>query len=111
MVALVSLADAKQHLRVDHDADDPNIQRKIEQATAIALTFIKRSIGTPDPEDPSIVDWDETTVPDDVAAGIELILSDLYDNRIAGDATQLAGAYLPPHVLALLLPWRSPTLA
>jgi uncharacterized phage protein (predicted DNA packaging) len=111
MVALVSLDNAKRHLRVDNNDSDEDITRKIGQASAIALTYIKRSIGTPDPEDDSIVDWTDETVPDDIAAAIELILSELYDDRIAGDATQTAGAYLPPAVLALLMPYRTPTLA
>lgn len=111
MVALLTLDVAKQHLRVDHTDDDADITRKIEQASAIALTFMKRTIGTPDPEDPSIVDWTPETLPADIASGVERILSQLYDDRAGGTAVQTPGAYLPVEAMAMLLPYRTPSLA
>jgi hypothetical protein len=113
MVALLTLDVAKSHLRVDHTDDDADITRKIAQASAIALVYIKKTVGTIDPEDPSIVDWTDVTVPDDVAAAIELILSKLYDDRAGGehDNPNVAMGYLTPEVTALLHRWRDPALA
>jgi uncharacterized phage protein (predicted DNA packaging) len=115
MTALLTLAVAKRHLRVDHDDDDEDIQDKIEQASAIVLNYIKRTIGTVDPDepDPGIVDWDDTTVPKDIKAGVQMMLEDLYDNRMAGssDNPNIAMGYLPPRVTAILHRWRDPTMA
>jgi hypothetical protein len=77
MVALLTLDAAKQHLRVTVDDDDGLITRQVEQASAICLNYIKKTIGTPDPDDPSIVDWTDATVPDDIAAAVAMMLGAL----------------------------------
>lgn len=113
MVALLTLDAAKQHLRVDHTDDDADIQRKINQASAIILNYIKKTVGPLDPENPSIVDWTADSVPDDIAAAIEIRLSKLYDDRNAGreDNPNIAMGYLTPAETALLHRWRDPAVA
>lgn len=113
MAGLINLDVAKQHLRVDHTDDDTDIQRKIDQASAIVLDYIKKTIGAPDPDDPSIVDWTPDTVPGPVAAAIELMLSKLYDDRNAGQENdeRVALGYLTPAITALLHRFRDPALA
>jgi uncharacterized phage protein (predicted DNA packaging) len=111
-MALLTLDVAKKHLRVDHADDDADITRKIDQASAIVLDYIKKTIGTPDPEDPSIVDWTDATVPPPVAAAVEIMLSKLYDDRAAGDTDNaVAMGYLPKTVTSLLHRYRDPALA
>jgi hypothetical protein len=106
MSALVTLDVAKEHLRVDHADDDPDIDRKIGQATAIVTRYIERSAGDDD------VEWDETTVPADVQAAILLMVQWLYDNRDAGVADdQVALGYPPRAVTSILHRWRVPAFA
>lgn len=112
MAALLTLDVAKKHLRVDHTDDDDDITRKINQASAIVLDYIKKTIGTPDPNDPSIVDWDDTTVPPPVAAAVEIMLSKLYDDRAAGATdNEVAMGYLPKTATSILHRYRDPALA
>jgi hypothetical protein len=115
MVAFITLADAKQHLRVDHNDDDADIQLKISEASEIVLNYCKKTIGTPDPSDPSIVDWAEGNLPGNIRAATELMLSKLYDDRAAAQISvlyeQVALGYLPLSVTALLHRYRDPALA
>lgn len=112
MVALLTLDVAKQHLRVDHTDDDVDITRKIDQASAIVLDYIKKTVGTVDPDDPSIVDWTPDTVPAAVQAAVELMLSKLYDDRAAGVTdNEVAMGYLPKTVTSILHRYRDPALA
>jgi hypothetical protein len=52
-------------------------------------------------------------VPIDIAAGIEMVLSQLYDDRNIGesDNPNVAMGYLTPQVTAILHRWRDPALA
>lgn len=72
---LVSLTQAKGHLRITTPALDPgdvDIQLKLDQAEAIILDYIK----TPDPL------WvDPATVHPNVSAAILLMLARLYEHR------------------------------
>lgn len=112
MVALITIDVAKQHLRVDHTDEDADIERKIEQASAACLNYVKKTIGTLDPDDPSIVDWTPETVPMDFAAAVEIMLSKFYDDRAAGATdNEVAMGYLPKNVTALLHRFRDPALA
>jgi hypothetical protein len=109
MNEFLTLADAKRHLRVDHTDDDADIQSKIGEASEIVLDYCKKTVGTLDPEDSSIVDWAEGNLPGAVRAATELVLSKLYDDRNAGrEDNVVAMGYLTP---ALLHRYRDPALA
>lgn len=76
-MALVSLGEAKRHLRVQTDADDQDINLKLEQANALILgrcnsTAWWRAI-TPT--------WTDETVPFEVQAAIFLLLTHLHEHR------------------------------
>ena len=105
MTALVTLAQAKTHLRIEHDDDDADIALKADQATAVILDYIKYPEGWEA--------WDETTVPLHIQAAILIMLSKLYDDRNAGadDNPNVAMGYLPPSVTALLHRSRDPAIA
>lgn len=73
---LVTLIQAKAHLRITLPALDPgdvDIQLKLDQAEAIILEYLDTSA------DPTWVD--PTTAPGPVSASILLALTDLYEHR------------------------------
>ncbi len=112
MASLITLDVAKAHLRVDHTDDDADITRKIEQASEIVLDYIKRRGPRPTTAEPTPPDWDTDTVPPGIAAAVELMLEELYDDRAAGDASnEVAMGYLPVKVTAILHRYRDPALA
>lgn len=99
---LVTLAQAKLHLRIttaDGDPGDADIQLKLDQSTAIVLDYLKTS------GDPA---WTDITVPMQVTASILLMTARLFEQR--GDAEQ-NDADLWMSVERLLMRLRDPALA
>lgn len=122
MTQLVTLDEAKAHLRVDHGLDDDDITLKIEAASAAVLDYIGDTqylfldTGGDD------LDLEDTS-PDQ--AGLRarhtcrqatlLLLGEFYRNRepTATDPVdpQFGYGYLPRSVTALLYKLRTPTVA
>jgi Phage gp6-like head-tail connector protein len=102
-VPVFTLEVAKAHLRVDHTDDDADIQRKLDQASAIVEDYIKK----PD-------DWVPTALEAIIfEAATMMMLSQLYDDRNIGesDNPNVAMGYLTPQVTAILHRLRDPALA
>jgi hypothetical protein len=102
-VPLVSLADAKTHLKIPpaDTRDDADLTLKIAQASAVVVGLLKAQA------DPS---WDAVTVPEPVQSAVLLHVGHLFANR--GDAA--AGAGDAEHWEAIdrvLWPYRDPALA
>lgn len=74
-MAVVTLDEAKTHLRIDHDAEDELIGTYLAAATQSAADFIHRPIPWTDGEGAPV------EVPAPVKAAILLILGDLYAHR------------------------------
>jgi len=76
--ALVTLTQAKAHLRItmpDGDPGDADLQLKLDQAEGVILNYLKGASG-------QAVDWvDPTTTPGPVSAAILLMLGRLYEQR------------------------------
>lgn len=103
MTALVTLDQAKAHLRVEHNADNDDIQLKINAASVAVVNYCK----TTDAQG-----WDETTAPADVQNAVLLLLGDFYKTREGGDpSNDVALGYFPVPVTALLHRYRDPALA
>jgi hypothetical protein len=106
VVSLVSLDQAKDHLRVDHDDDDEDIFDKVEQASAIILDYLK--LDTPP------ISWGNlsgdsppgTGVPKVVQSSVLLALGELHNKREASEVNVLSEA-----VKNLLRRSRDPALA
>jgi hypothetical protein len=112
MVALLTLDAAKQHLHVEHTDDDADITRKIGQASEAVIGYCKKTIGMPDADDPSIVDWAPDNLPGEIEAAVSLMLSKLYDDRNAGKTdNEVAMGYLTKEITSLLHRYRDPALA
>jgi hypothetical protein len=111
-MALVTLAQAKEHLRItgtDHDAD---VQQKMTAAEAAILSYIN----TTEYWRGQTATWtDETTVPPDVQHAMLIKIAEL--DRFRGDDAPDAGpalepaADMSPAVTSLLRRWRDPVLA
>jgi len=93
-VALVSLEQAKGHLRITDVASDADLNMKVEQASAIIVTYMK---------DQAEAGWSDgsVAVPGNVEAATLIVLTDLRELRPIDWAT----------VERLLVGMRDPTLA
>src|SRR3989304_10178499 len=115
---LVSLNKGKQHLRMDHDAEDDMITTYIQAASAAVLNYLKSGKDAfldstnLDSSGEVEVDSDDEPVgiPFEVQAATLLMLGYLYKNRDNNDGIE--GAFgqgtLPMPVTALLSPLRDP---
>ena len=110
MAALVTLAEAKDQLNIQHTEKDAEIQRKAEMASAIILNYIK------DPTNSN--DWDDETTPDDIKASILMQLGELFrfrgddeDAYMQGLKDSAAFGRLSPNVSRFVYHRRTPTLA
>lgn len=101
---LVTLDAVKEHLRVTTDADDDDLQRKITQASAIILDYLKSPEGS--------ADWKADNCPPIVQAAVLFVTGDLYSTREGGEVAQAyALGYLPNYVTSILFRMRDPALA
>lgn len=124
MTMLVTLEEAKLHLRVDHDLDDNDITLKIYAASAAVLEYIgdtqymfldtggeliefDTSDTSTEPEQTALRTWHV------VRQATLLLLGDMYSNRAptAQDVVHAGYGYLPRAVLALLFPYRDLPIA
>ena len=94
---LVDLDTAKQWLRVTGEDENELVQRLADQASAIAVDFIKRPNHG----------WTAETVPMHVQAAVFHILKRLYDDRDG----ELEGGPLPDYVKDMLRRERDPAIA
>lgn len=122
MTMLVTLDEAKLHLRVDHNADDDDITLKIEAASAAILAYVEDSQYLFLDSGGEELDLYDTST--DQAAhrarhlcrqATLLMVAEFYRNRepAATDVMpdRFGYGYLPRAVVALLYSLRAPTLA
>lgn len=83
MSELITLESARDHLRMDHDLDDGDIQNKIMEASAIVLDYLKLETIP--------ASWDPVA-PEHIQAATKLVLGELYKQREAGSADVLSVA-------------------
>jgi hypothetical protein len=98
-MALISKDQAKNHLLIDYDDRDADLEMKMQQAEEIVIDYIKRPYHG----------WTEQTVPKTVQAAVLLVLTALFDDR---DGTG-EGDYLTANgpVARLLSRHRDPAIA
>jgi hypothetical protein len=98
-MALITKEQAKNHLLIDYDDRDADLEMKMQQAEEIVVDYLKK----PDHG------WTETTVPKTVQAAILLVLSALFDDRDGNGE----GDYIAPGgpVARLLARRRDPAIA
>lgn len=123
MTQLITLEEAKAHLRVDHNLDDDDIDAAITEASAAVLAYIGDSqylfLDTSGDE----IDLEDTSADQ---AGLraqstckratKILVGSFYRYRDGGSPDVRVDAkfgygYLPAAVTALLYPLRDPTIA
>lgn len=102
---LVTLRQAKRHLRVYHDDDDDTISLYLGAAIASVQEYVDRIVYAVGGAPPSGDDGTAIEVTPAITAAILLLLGDLYENREA-DPESKGDAVLPRAVRALLAPYR-----
>lgn len=109
-MALATLRQLKDELRITHALEDDLITRKLAEAQAIVLDYLK----TPGVIDGSPAEWDEDSVPLGVRAAILKVGVKLYRRRGDDDDDNRGGeadGYLTPDVTRLLHRYRDPAIA
>lgn len=130
MTMIVTLAQAREHLRSDTTADDNDLRLKIEGASGAVLNYLKNTGSPWEPERDSNGDvvYDSEGYPVDyldsagervyrreVQNAVLILVGEFYTNR-AGEQqgaidSKFGYGYLPRPVVALLYPLRDPALA
>lgn len=107
---LVTLQQAKGHLRVGHDHFDADIQLKLNAATLMALEYLDRAVYADQAALNAAMDSGDAgvlpmVVNDMVRSGILLLLGDLFANR-EETVTGTIATQLPTGARACLRPYR-----
>lgn len=92
----VTLEEVKHHLRYDDDANDSNLTMYIKAAESAIARYITEEIpaaGT-----------------DDIKVATLMLVGYFDDNRSPDKDTPTNGNYLPAPVVAMLYPYRHPTV-
>lgn len=111
---LVTLAEAKRHLRIIDDADDPDLELRILAASEAVRNYLKDGVDAfTDSNGDLILDsaGDPVGVPFVVKAATLLMLGYLYKDRDENADDAYEQGFLPKPVTALLYPLRDPALA
>lgn len=103
---LVTIEEARLHLRSDTDDDDPDLTLKIHAASGAVINYLKKPAFID--EAGAVIDG---AVPFEVKAATLLMLGYLYKDRDNDEGNEYQQGYLPRPVTALLFPLRDPALA
>lgn len=111
---LVTLEQVRSHIRSDDTFDDSLVEAYIAAASSAVLKYVGDTFNDTDGVIP--IDTDGIPeVPEDVKIACLLLIGDFYKNReptpddVVGD--QWGYGYLPRAVIALLYPYRTPSIA
>jgi hypothetical protein len=121
----VTLAQAKQHLAMDHDADDTLIQGLVVAASGAVKAYLKAASAYEverDSNDDPILDSNgdpeyvrdtngDKVVMGQVQSAVLILIGHLYKDRDQNPDGAFEQGYLPKPVTALLYPLRDPALA
>jgi hypothetical protein len=135
MTLLVSVAEAKDRLRITTDAEDADIESLIHGASAAVMNYLhvdETAFMVPADSDSEYADTSSSSsgssssegsssdyasssdmvlaVPPEVQLAVLVLTGNYYRDREAVDAKDWEHGYLPKPVLALLYPLRDPAL-
>lgn len=112
---LVTLEQAKSHLRVDFDDEDDYIELLVQSASGAVVNYLEEyaystfldSSGEPMYDSSGRAEF----VPYEVTAAVLILVGYLYRMRDNNEGGEFDRGYLPMPVTALLYPLRKPALA
>jgi Phage QLRG family, putative DNA packaging. len=104
----ITLDQGKAHLRIDDDAEDTDLEDKIQEASDLVRNYLKSAADAYLGDDGAVV---PNLVPYAVKAATKLMLGYLYLQRDGDQSREFEPGYLPRPVTALLYPLRDPALA
>ncbi|WP_277971754.1 head-tail connector protein [Pantoea agglomerans] len=107
MIELVTLEQAKDHLRVDDDAGDSDLTLKIQSGSAAVLSYIQGSRELVVDESGGLIEGEPLKR---VQTALLVLLGYLDRNRNGEDADKLAQGELPFSVTMLIYDLRRPTI-
>jgi hypothetical protein len=111
MASLVTLDAVKQSLHVDTSADDTMLQLLIKAASQAVITYLKdQAEELFDLEAASGNSPEDADVPEDIQQATILLVGYWYDQSDERDKS-FESAKLPAPVAAMLIPYRTPTIA
>ncbi|EGP2369808.1 phage gp6-like head-tail connector protein [Salmonella enterica subsp. enterica serovar Infantis] len=103
MIELVTLEEIKDHLHIDHDADDGPLKEKIQEASSVLLAFIQ---GSRD----KVVDETEGEALSRMKGSTMRLVGMLYRNPDGAEKEDLLQGELPFSVTCLIYDLRCPTI-
>lgn len=118
---LITVAQARAHVRADHQAEDAQLEEFVEAASAAVVNYLKsgadiflNTLGLPEEiygDSPAEVI--AYAVPPEVQTATKLLVGYFFRNRDGSEPNSdgWQPGYLPPPVTALLYPLRDPALA
>lgn len=102
---LVTLQEAKDHLRIDFDAEDNDLTLKIHAASGAVARYLK--IPSSFFADTATL---QTDTPFEIKAAVLILLGIFYRDRDGAEMEKWAQGTLPHVVTALLYTYRDPAL-
>jgi hypothetical protein len=114
---LVSVAEAKERLRITTDAEDADIEAIIHGASAAVMNYLhvdETAFMAPADSDSEFEYMGSSdtilSVPPEVQLAVLVLTGNYYRDREGVEAKDWEHGYLPKPVLALLYPLRDPAL-
>lgn len=107
MIELVTLAEIKEHLHIDHDADDGPLKEKIQEASSVLLAFIQGSRDKIVDEKGRLIEGEALSR---MKAATMRLVGMLYRNPDLADKEDLLHGELPFSVSFLIHDLRLPTI-
>lgn len=109
MPELVTIEEAKGHLRITSDSDNPDLAIKLEAATQVIIDYLTRRDEDWNAE---MEAWTPDTVPSSIRAAVLVQLGELYRKRGDDpDVEQRPTVSLSTTVMSLLMRYRDPGFA
>ena len=102
---MISLADIKMHLRIEHDEEDNYLTELLSAAIHHAQLFLNKKIFTEEKDKPKYQDNEYYVfLTEDIKMALLIIICNLYENRT--DISEKRTYYLPMSAIAILGQYR-----
>lgn len=107
MIELVTLEEVKNHLRIDHDADDELLKGNIKIASAVLMAFIQGSKDKVVDEEGALIEGEALSR---MKGSALRLVGILYRNPDGAEKEELMHGELPFAVTFLIYDLRCPTI-